>query len=93
MNQNISIYLDLIPCKIKNPEMVKIIGHNLNGRKSILKPVKSDSTDIAINMIKISKYTVLITLISFLLVIVAIIVKRPIKIKVSPSLIHSILII
>ena len=68
---NISIYLDLIPCKIINPEPVKISGHSLNGRKSILKPVKSDKTDMAINMIKVRIYTALITMVSFLQVIVA----------------------
>jgi hypothetical protein len=83
---------DLIPCKINKPETVKISGHSLNGKKSILKPVKTDNIDIASNIRKVTKYTALTTLNSLLLIIVITIVKRPIKIKVRLSLIHSILI-
>jgi len=64
----------------------------LNGKKSILKPVKSESIDIADNITKVSIYTVLTTLLSEFLIIETIIVRRPKKIRVRPSLIHSILI-
>jgi hypothetical protein len=83
---------DLIPCKINKPEIVKMSGHSLNGKKSILKPVKTDNIDIASNIRKVTKYTALTILNSLLLIIVITIVKRPIKIKVRLSLIHSILI-
>ena len=81
------------PCKISKPENIKITGHNLNGKKSILKPVNIDNTDIASNITNESIYTDFTMRLLLLLRRVTIITSNPTKIKVKLSLIHSMVII
>jgi hypothetical protein len=40
------------PCSINIPDNEKIIGHNLNGIKSILKPVNNDNIAMENNIIE-----------------------------------------
>jgi hypothetical protein len=70
----------------------KIIGHNLNGRKFILKPVNKEATARTIrHNAEIIQTAVEMTF--FGSIIVTAPTMMPIKISATPSVIHSIVII
>ena len=50
-HSNPPYFLVNTPCKMNTPETEKIIGHNLNGMKSILNPVNNDNIAIENNII------------------------------------------
>jgi len=73
-------------------EAEKISGQSLNGKKSTLNPVNKDKMAMENNMKAIEIRTILDNLLSVSR-LVTITVRSPRKIKVIPSVIHSILII
>ena len=76
---------------ISNAEDVNIIGHSLNGRKYILKPVNKDTTDRTIRQADEARYTaVAVMLLGSTDVTIA--TSEPINISAMPSVIHSIVI-
>jgi hypothetical protein len=81
----------MLPTAISTDEPVKMIGHNLNAMNEFLKPVNSETTDNTFRTTMVlvytaferrdvpSKYVVIPT-------------RRPMKIRATPSVIHSIVI-
>ena len=53
------LHYNTIPSNIKIELPVKINGHNLNGRKLILKPVNNDTTENALSATNEIQYTAL----------------------------------
>ena len=51
------IYNDLQPSNISMAEEANIIGHNLNGKKLILNPVKRDTTARTMRQADVDRYT------------------------------------
>lgn len=80
------------PSDISTADDVNIIGHNLNGVKSILKPVNMDTTARTRRKHDVVIYVAIeIVLTGSIKVIIA--TRTPTNINVTPSIIHSILII
>jgi hypothetical protein len=67
---------------------VKMKGHNLKGRKRILNPVMNETTDRIFNTTTDNQYTTCETgLVKSVIVTAA--TRAPIKTRVTPSTIHS----
>ena len=81
------------PCNSNSPDTEKINGHNLNGKKAMLKPVNSDNTAIENSINAHETNTTFTVVLLSLFVIVSSTASSPINSNVSPSLIHSIRII
>jgi hypothetical protein len=80
-----------LPVSIKIPDIEKIIGHNLYGRKFTLNPVENDNIDKEKRKTEDAIQIILEVIFSMSPMVVTSNTKVPAKINENPSVIHSIL--
>jgi hypothetical protein len=77
------------PSIISTADVVNMKGHNLKGRNLILKPVNTDMTAKTIRQVDDDRYTD-VEIMVLGSIAVTTVTREPIKIRATPSIIHSI---